>query len=90
MVSDKDVNTVLTLVPKDAICYFTQASVNRAMPAEELTRRANTVGLQGTTYTDVASAYDTSLSNASADDIIYIGGSTFVVADLLAYLNTKH
>lgn len=90
MVSDKDVNTVLTLVPKDAICYFTQASVNRAMPAEELTRRANAVGLQGTTYTNVASAYDTALSNASADDIIYIGGSTFVVADLLAYLNTKH
>ena len=90
MVSDKDVNTVLTLVPKDAICHFTQASVNRAMPAEELTRRANTVGLQGTTYTNVASAYDTALSNASADDIIYIGGSTFVVADLLAYLNTKH
>ncbi len=90
MVSDKDVNTVLTLVPKDANCYFTQASVNRAMPAEELTRRANAVGLQGTTYTNVASAYDTALSNASANDIIYIGGSTFVVADLLAYLNTKH
>ena len=90
MVSDKDVNTVLTLVPKDAICYFTQASVNRAMPAEELTRRANAIGLQGTTYTNVASAYDTALSNASANDIIYIGGSTFVVADLLAYLNTKH
>lgn len=90
MVSDKDVNTVLTLVPKDAICYFTQASVNRAMPAEELTRRANAIGLQGTTYTNVASAYDIALSNASADDIIYIGGSTFVVADLLAYLNTKH
>lgn len=90
MVSDKDVNTVLTLVPKDAICYFTQASVNRAMPAEELTRRANAIGLQGTTYTDVASAYDIALSNASADDIIYIGGSTFVVADLFTYLNTKH
>lgn len=90
MVSDKDVNTVLTLVPKDAICYFTQASVNRAMPAEELTRRANAIGLQGTTYTNVASAYDIALSNASANDIIYIGGSTFVVADLLAYLNTKH
>lgn len=90
MVSDKDVNTVLTLVPKDAICYFTQASVNRAMPAEELTRRAKAIGMQGATYTDVASAYDSAISNASADDIIYIGGSTFVVADLLAYLNTKH
>ncbi len=90
MVSDKDVNTVLTLVPKDAICYFTQASVNRAMPAEELTRRANAIGLQGTTYTDVVSAYDSAISNASVNDIIYIGGSTFVVADLLAYLNTKH
>ena len=90
MVSDKDVNTVLTLVPKDAICYFTQASVNRAMPAKELTRRANAVGMQGATYTDVASAYDSAISNASVNDIIYIGGSTFVVADLLAYLNTKH
>ena len=90
MGSDKDVNTVLTLVPKDAICYFTQASVNRAMPAEELTRRAKAIGMQGATYTDVASAYDSAISNASADDIIYIGGSTFVVADLLAYLNTKH
>lgn len=90
MVSDKDVNTVLTLVPKDAFCYFTQASVNRAMPAEELTRRAKAIGMQGATYTDVASAYDSAISNASADDIIYIGGSTFVVADLLAYLNTKH
>lgn len=90
MVSDKDVNTVLTLVPKDAICYFTQASVNRAMPAEELTRRAKAIGMQGATYTDVASAYDSAISNASAADIIYIGGSTFVVADLLAYLNTKH
>ncbi len=83
MVSDKDVSTVLTLMPKDAIYYFTQASVNRAMPADELARRAKAIGIQGTIHTNVASAYNTALSCASADDIIYIGGSTFVVADML-------
>ena len=83
MVSDKDVSTVLTLMPKDAIYSFTQASVDRAMPADELARRAKAIGIQGTIHTNVASAYNAALSCASADDIIYIGGSTFVVADML-------
>ena len=89
MVSDKDVNTVLTLLPKDAVFYFTQASVQRAMPAEELAKRAEAAGIKGTTFPDVPSAYFAAKKNASKEDIIYIGGSTFVVADLLESLSSK-
>lgn len=89
MVSDKDVNTVLTLLPKDAVFYFTQASVQRAMPAEELAKRAEAAGIKGTTFPDVPSAYFAAKKNASKEDIIYIGGSTFVVADLLESLSSR-
>ena len=56
------------------------------MPAEELGKRAEAFGLHGTIYNNVASAYASAKKNATADDIIYIGGSTFVVADLLKSL----
>ena len=87
MVSDKDVDGVLKLlcssIPEPYSIYFTQASVQRAMPAEEVCQRASAHGLHGTAYPDVASAYAAAQKNASAEDIIYIGGSTFVVADML-------
>lgn len=84
MVSDKDVDSVLSLLPRENTSfYFTQASVQRAMPAVEVCRRAETHGLHGVAYGDVVSAYTAAQSNATTDDIIYIGGSTFVVADML-------
>jgi len=86
MVSDKDVDAVLSMMPKDAVYYFTQASVQRAMPADEVCKRAEAHHLYGTTYADVPSAYLAAKQNATAKDIIYIGGSTFIVADLLSYL----
>ena len=86
MVSDKDVDAVLSMMPKDAVYYFTQASVQRAMPAEEVCKRAEAHDLYGTTYPDVSSAYLAAKQNATKEDIIYIGGSTFIVADLLSYL----
>ena len=87
MVSDKDVDAVLSLMPKNAVYYFTQASVQRAMPAEELAKRAlSVVNSQWSVYNDVPSAYLAAKQNATAEDIIYIGGSTFIVADLLTYL----
>ena len=85
MVSDKDVDSVLAMMPKDAVNYFTQASVSRAMPAAELAKRAERHGLRGTAYATVADAYRAAKESADADDIIYIGGSTFVVADLLSH-----
>ena len=85
MVNDKDVDSVLRLLPTDAIYYFTQASVKRAMPAEELARKASHLqGAEEGVYQDVPSAYRAAKRNATTDDLIFIGGSTFVVADLLA------
>ena len=84
MVSDKDVDTVLRLLPTDAIYYFTQASVKRAMPAEELAKKASHLqGAKEGVFQDVPSAYLAAKRNADTDDLIFIGGSTFVVADLL-------
>lgn len=85
MVNDKDVDSVLRLLPTDAIYYFTQASVKRAMPAEELARKASHLqGVEENAFQDVPSAYLAAKRNADTDDLIFIGGSTFVVADLLA------
>lgn len=85
MVSDKDVDTVLRLLPTDAIYYFTQASVKRAMLAEELAKKASHLrGAKEGVFQDVPSAYLAAKRNATGDDLIFIGGSTFVVADLLA------
>ena len=91
MVSDKDVNAVLAMMPKDAVYYFTQASVQRAMPANQLAEKALSIfNFQCSIYNDVESAYLAAKQNATAEDIIYIGGSTFVVADLLKSLQPNH
>ena len=83
MVNDKDIDSVLSLLPKDAIYYFTQASVQRALPAETLSQKAEKAGLHGIIITPVENAYKKALQNAGKEDIIFVGGSTFVVADLL-------
>ena len=83
MVNDKDIDSVLGILPKDAEYYFTQASVQRALPAETLAIKAGKVGLEGVVITDVKEAYRKARQNATKDDLIFVGGSTFVVADLL-------
>lgn len=83
MVSDKDVSTILTLLPKDALYYFTQASVKRAMPAGEFARKAEAAGLKGHTFRDVGTAYVEAMKNAAPEDLIFVGGSNFIVADML-------
>lgn len=85
-VSDKDTDSVLPLFPSDAIYYFARASVPRAMDENVLTEKALQKGLTGSGFCDVASALKAALNDASENDIIYIGGSTFVVADALRYL----
>lgn len=84
MVNDKDINAVLTLLPHHAIYYFTQASVARALESDELAAIAATYGLQGNTYPNIATAVSAALADADQEDFIYVGGSSFVVADLLA------
>ena len=83
MVNDKDVNTVLSMLPKDAIYYFTQASVKRAMPVEEFAQIAAKHNLQGNSYANVELAYHAARQNAGKKDLIFVGGSTFIVADML-------
>ena len=83
MVNDKDISGVLSLLPRHARYYFTQASVERALPAQEVARIAMQYGLLGECYDTVASAYKAAIIDAKDDDMIFVGGSTFIVADLL-------
>lgn len=84
MVNDKDINAVLALMPKHATYYFTRASVARALPSLELQALATKHGLHGATYPNVAEATQAALAEADKEDFIYVGGSSFIVADLLA------
>jgi dihydrofolate synthase/folylpolyglutamate synthase len=82
-VSDKDLSSVLPLFPKNAVYYFTKASVDRALDEKILQSKAKEYGLKGDVYSNVKSAIKAANVDASGDDIIFIGGSTFVVADAL-------
>ena len=84
MVDDKDINTVLEMLPRNATYYFTQASTHRAIPVEKVADYAKQHHLNGSLFKDVKSAYQQALNDASADDFIFVGGSSYVVADLLA------
>lgn len=83
MVNDKDIRGVLALLPSDAVYYFTQASVKRALPVEEFARLAMEAGLQGRCYPDVASAVRAAQKESLPEDFIFVGGSSYIVADLL-------
>ena len=83
MVNDKDISGVLALLPQEAKYYFTQASVSRALPAEQLCQLATAAGLKGTSYPDVQSAVGAALRESLPEDFIFVGGSNFIVADLL-------
>ena len=84
MVDDKDIDTVLGMLPPKATYYFTQATTHRAIPASEVAEKAERHGLHGRIYTSVAAAYSAALSESSPKDFIFVGGSSYVVADLLA------
>lgn len=83
MVNDKDVSTVLSLMPKHAVYYFTAAGIERALPAEDLKNIAQAYGLSGKSYATVKEAYTAAKKDASAQDLIFVGGSNFVVAEIL-------
>jgi dihydrofolate synthase/folylpolyglutamate synthase len=83
MVNDKDINGVLALLPKDAKYYFTKAKVARALQPEELQEKAKEYGLNGNCYPSVTEAYEAAVKEASTDDFIFIGGSCFVVAEVV-------
>lgn len=82
MVSDKDIDKVLSLLPATAAYYFTNAHIPRALPHAELQAKAAAHELKGEGYDDVNSAIDAALVNASAKDMILVCGSVFVVAEV--------
>ena len=83
MVNDKDISGVLAMLPKEATYYFTKASVSRALSEEKVQELAQQVGLKGNTYPNVEEAVQKACQEAHPDDLIFVGGSTFIVADLL-------
>jgi dihydrofolate synthase/folylpolyglutamate synthase len=87
MVSDKDISAVLALLPKNALYYFTQASIPRALNAGLLAEQAKQFGLQGKFFPTVSEAFSSAKHQATEKDFIFVGGSTFVVAEALTIKN---
>ena len=87
MVDDKDIDTVTGMLPRSATYYFTQASTHRAIPACKVMEKAQAQGLSGHCYCSVEEAYRAALQASDGDDFIFVGGSSYVVADLLCSVN---
>ncbi len=83
IVSDKDYDGILSLLPGSATYYFCKADIPRAMDAEELKNKAEDFGLNGNFYPSVTHAYSSAINNAGANDLVFVGGSTFVVAEII-------
>jgi dihydrofolate synthase/folylpolyglutamate synthase len=81
-VNDKDISDILQLLPKHYTYYFCQAAIPRALPVEVLQEQARKVGLTGEAYTTVSEAVAAAKAKAAPDEVIFIGGSTFVVAEI--------
>jgi dihydrofolate synthase/folylpolyglutamate synthase len=82
VVNDKDLSTVLPLFPKEASYYFCRPDIPRGLDIEALMEKARAYGLIGFSYNGVEEAYSNALENAGKEDLIYVGGSTFVVAEM--------
>jgi dihydrofolate synthase/folylpolyglutamate synthase len=83
VVNDKDLDEILPLFPKKAIYYFCKPNMPRGLDAQVLEQKAMEFGLTGKVYNSVSEAYASAKENAATTDFIYIGGSTFVVAEIL-------
>lgn len=86
-VNDKDIDAILRLLPREATYYFTTSSVPRSMKGEELAVKASELGLSGTVCGSVPEAYKMAFKDLNQDEVLYIGGSTFIVADLLEHIS---
>ncbi len=83
MVNDKDITGVLALLPQDAEYYFTAANTLRALSPDELKNRAKNFGLKGESYKSIAEAVRSAVARSERNDLIYVGGSNFVVGEAL-------
>lgn len=87
MVDDKDINSVMYLLPKNAIYYWTQAESKRAIKAERVAEIAIKHDLRGEIFDNVEVAYTKVLQDSNKDDFVFVGGSSYIVADLLTFLS---
>lgn len=87
MVDDKDISSVMTLLPKDAVYYWAQATSRRAIPSSKVKDLGYQHQLQGNDCGSVANAYRQAMTDAAEDDFIFVGGSSYIVAD---FLSIKH
>jgi dihydrofolate synthase/folylpolyglutamate synthase len=83
VVNDKDISKILAMLPKDAIYYFCKPDIPRGLGAESLRLNAETFGLQGEVYPSVKEALSSAQQNAGDNDLVFVGGSTFVVAEAI-------
>jgi dihydrofolate synthase/folylpolyglutamate synthase len=83
MVNDKDSTKVLSMLPKNAIYYFCRPDIPRGLDAEILMEKAGSVNLRGNAFTSVKDALKAAQHAATADDLVFVGGSTFVVAEVV-------
>lgn len=83
MVDDKDIDTVMNMLPTNATYYFTQAQTKRAIPANIVEEKGKEHHLKGYVFPKVADAYKAALHHANEDDFIFVGGSSYIVADFL-------
>ena len=89
MVNDKDIHSVLRQLPQCATYYFTKANVKRALDEHTLQTLAKEAGLRGTSWPDVRSAFQAARQSSTEKDLIFVGGSTFIVADFLAFYHPE-
>ena len=87
MVDDKGINSVMYLLPKNAIYYWTQAESKRAIKAERVAEIAIKHDLRGEIFDNVEVAYTKALQDSNKDDFVFVGGSSYIVADLLTFLS---
>ena len=83
VVNDKDFSQLFTILPKDAVYYFAKAAIPRGLEANELKSSALSAGLKGKAYTSVKNALLAAKRNAQQEDLIFVGGSIFVVAEVI-------
>lgn len=83
VVNDKDLSSIVDLLPKKATYYFCKPNIPRGLDAEELKQIFSNYNLKGEAFDSASEAYRTAINSAEKDDFIFIGGSTFVVAEII-------
>ena len=83
IVNDKDISKILDMLPKTAVFYFCKPNIPRGLEAEVLKKQAASFGLQGEVYPSVKAALKSAQQSADENDLVFVGGSTFVVAEVV-------